>query len=108
MKKKIAHKSNLDSALEKLYQELKSLKNQSLSYEPMCGDSIQKTVTAIVKMAKETGEEVTALFNSDKIKATPTSTEEQILKAWNSKVDKRRKKYLNSQEYKDEQNKWKL
>ena len=67
-----------------------------ITHEPMAGARIDREITRIIAMAKETGEDVTMMFNGVPLVAQPTSDAAELSDAYNATMQKKHEDYINS------------
>jgi hypothetical protein len=72
-------------------------------YEPMCGEIIGRAAERMVALAKESDDIVVAKFNDIPICAKPGDSPESIVAYYQNESQCRRLKYINSPEYKKQQ-----
>lgn len=72
-------------------------------YEPMCGETINRTAERMVALAKESDDIVVAKFNDVPICAKPGDSPRSIVAYYQNEYQCRRLRYINSHEYKKQQ-----
>lgn len=72
------------------------------TYKPECGDSIVKTAQVMVEMALP-GEPVMAVFNGIEVTASFGDSADKIVQDFWTKSERRHEEYINSPEYKEQQ-----
>lgn len=71
-----------------------------LTYEPMIGDTFNNSSSEAIALAVKKHQDVQFTFNGIDILVRPYDSTDDIDAQWKSKSDKRRKEYLESDEYK--------
>ena len=72
-----------------------------ITYEPLCGDSIEHTSRMMARIASRTRDRVQAWFNRTRIIALPRGGSQRIVSYYLSETHRRHEEYITSPRYKE-------